>query len=111
ARLGSGRYKSAKDLKGMKVAVAAPGSGSSTSIDRYLSTVGLTIADVDLTYLGFPQMVPALEKRAVDAAFVVEPLRSAAEASGAAGSIVSGDQMFPHPQIAVAPYSAPSTQP
>jgi NitT/TauT family transport system substrate-binding protein len=101
----SGRYKSPRDLKGMKVAVPAPGTGTSTSIDRFLATAGLSIADVELTYLGFPQMVPALQKSAVDAAFVVEPLRSAVEASGAAVSIVRDDEMFPNHQIAVTLYS------
>jgi NitT/TauT family transport system substrate-binding protein len=85
--------------------VPAPGTGTSTAIDRFLSTAGLSIADVDLTYLGFPQMVPALEKRAVDAAFVVEPLRSTVEASGAAVSIVRDDEMLPNHQIAVTLYS------
>jgi NitT/TauT family transport system substrate-binding protein len=101
----NGRYKSPKDFKGLKVAVPAPGTGTSTSIDRYLSTVGLSIADVDLTYLAFPQMVAALQKGAVDAAFIVEPSLSAVEANGAAVRIVRDDEMFPNHQIAVTLYS------
>ena len=103
--LDSGRYKSVKDLKGLKLAVPAPGTGTSTSINRYLSTARLSIADVELVYLSFPQMVPALQNNGVDAAFLVEPSLTAVEASGAAVRIARDDEMFPNHQIAVMLYS------
>src|SRR5437588_317511 len=59
----SGRYQSPRDLKGWKVAVPAPGTGTSTSLDRLLASVGLSIKDLDLTYLAFPQMVPAFHNK------------------------------------------------
>jgi len=105
ALIEAGRYKAARDLKGLKVAVPGPGTGTSTSIDRFLATVGMSIADVELVYLSFPQMVTALQNNGVDAAFVVEPSRSAVEASGSAVSIVRDDEMFPNHQIAVTLYS------
>ncbi len=101
----AGRYKSPRDLKGWKVAVPAPGTGTSTSIDRLLATVGLGIKDVDLVYLSFPHMVTAFQNDGIDAGFLAEPSLTAVEASGAAVRIVRDDEMFPNHQIAVTLYS------
>jgi len=43
----SGRYKSFKDLKGMKVAVAAVGTGNAATLNQALKKVGLSFADVN----------------------------------------------------------------
>jgi NitT/TauT family transport system substrate-binding protein len=103
----AGRYKSPKDLKGLKLAVPAPGTGTSTSIDRLLSTVGLSLKDVDLVYLSFPQMVTAFQNNGIEAGFLAEPSLTAVEASGAAVRIIRDDEMFPNHQIAVTLYSGP----
>jgi NitT/TauT family transport system substrate-binding protein len=101
----TGRYTSPRDLKGWKLAVPAPGTGTATALDRFLSAAGLAIKDVDLTYLSFPQMVTALQNGGIDAAFLAEPSLTAVEASGAAVRIVRDDEMFPNHQIAVTLYS------
>ena len=69
----SGAYKTLADLKGRKIAMAAPGTASTTSTARALATVGLSIKDVELVYLSFPNMVTGLQNKAVDAAFLTEP--------------------------------------
>ena len=61
----SGAYKTLADLKGRKIAMAAPGTASTTSTARALATVGLTIKDVELVYLSFPNMVTGLQNKAV----------------------------------------------
>jgi NitT/TauT family transport system substrate-binding protein len=101
----AGRYKSPRDLKGLKLAVPAPGTGTSTSIDRLLATVGLSLKDVDLVYLSFPQMVTAFQNNGIEAGFLAEPSLTAVEASGAAKRIMRDDEMFPNHQIAVTLYS------
>jgi len=101
----SGRYQSPRDLKGWKVAVPAPGTGTSTSLDRLLASVGLSIKDLDLTYLAFPQMVPAFNNKGIAAGFVTEPSLTALAASGAAVPVARDDEMFPNHQIAVTLYS------
>ena len=100
-----GRYKSPKDLKGLKLAVPAPGTGTSTSIDRLLSSAGLSLKDVDLVYLSFPNMVAAFQNSGIDAGFLAEPSLTAVAASGAAVPIARDDEMFPNHQIAVTLYS------
>lgn len=77
----SGEITSVSELKGKKVAVNAPGA-TEYWLDQALSTGGLTIDDVDLQYLAFPDAVAALASGAVDAAMVGEPLATKAEQDG-----------------------------
>ncbi len=65
--------KTPADLKGRPVALSGPGSISAYELGMTLGTVGLRLADVDLKYLTFPQMGPALANGAVDAAVMVAP--------------------------------------
>ena len=79
----SGEITLVSELKGKKVAVNAPGA-TEYWLDQALSTGGLTIDDVDLQYLAFPDAVAALASGAVDAAMVGEPLATKAEQDGIA---------------------------
>jgi len=78
-----GTITSVADLKGKKVSVNAPGA-TEMWLERALETGGLTINDIDLQYLTFPDAVVALESGAVDAAIVGEPVATSAEQSGVA---------------------------
>jgi NitT/TauT family transport system substrate-binding protein len=97
----SGRYKSLADLKGMRVAVAAPGTSSMATVGRALEKGGLTAADVDQVSLGFPQHVTALANKAVDAGFTVEPSASEAVRMGAAIRVMGDDEVYPYHQLSV----------
>ena len=46
----SGRYKSFADLKGMKVAIGAPGTGTASALNEALKKGGLKYSDVDCLY-------------------------------------------------------------
>ncbi len=65
-----------EDLKGKKVAVGAPGSGSEVTIRRLLRAFRLNSQDVSLQYLSFADQLKALENGAVDAAFIISGLPS-----------------------------------
>lgn len=67
------RMRTPADLKGRPVALSGPGSISAYELGMTLATVGLRLADVDLKYLAFPQMGPALANGAIDAAVMVAP--------------------------------------
>ncbi len=97
----NGRYKSVKDMKGWKLAIPASGTGTSTSLENLFNAAGFALRDMDVVYLSFPQMVTALENKAVDAAFLTEPGVTAAETRGVARRVASDDEMFPDHQIAV----------
>jgi NitT/TauT family transport system substrate-binding protein len=76
----SGAVRDVADLRGRRMAVAATRSGAEAALARMLALGGLTVADVELTTLGFPDMVPALANGAIDGANMIEPMLSAAVA-------------------------------
>ncbi len=76
------------DLEGERVAVNAPGA-TELWLDVALRTDGLTIEDVDLQYMPFPDAVAALESGAIQASIIGEPLATQAENDGIAVRIAS----------------------
>jgi NitT/TauT family transport system substrate-binding protein len=58
----SGRYKTFADLKGMKVAIGAPGTGTASAPNEALKKGGLKYGDVDVVYIGFPEHLPAYKQ-------------------------------------------------
>jgi NitT/TauT family transport system substrate-binding protein len=91
----SGRYKGPADLKGMTIALSSLGSTPQLYVERVLGRVGLSGDDVTFTLLSFPDMVPALANKAVDAAWLVEPLIAVVEAQGTARTVVSSGDAYP----------------
>lgn len=71
--LDSGQIKSFKDLKGKKIAILAKGNIQHYLVGKMAEEVGLTINDVELTFLNAPSQVTAFETKAIDAAYAVEP--------------------------------------
>jgi len=69
----SGRYKTFADLKGMKVAIGAPGTGTASALNEALKKGGLKYGDVDVVYLGFPEHLPAYKNKGIDASITHEP--------------------------------------
>jgi NitT/TauT family transport system substrate-binding protein len=69
----SGQVKTFKDLKGKKIALLAKGNIQHYLVGKMAEEVGLTINDVELTFLGAPNQVTAFETKAIDAAYAVEP--------------------------------------
>ena len=89
----------------MKLALPAAGTGTSTSLDLYFRRFGLTLKDMDVVYLSFPQTATALANKAIDAGFLTEPSVTSVVSRGYADKIVGDDEMFPNHQIAVTQYS------
>lgn len=78
-----GSISSVADLAGKRVSVNAPGA-TEFWLDAALRTAGLSISDIDLQFLSFPDAIVALESGALDAAMVGEPLATRAEQEGLA---------------------------
>jgi ABC-type nitrate/sulfonate/bicarbonate transport system substrate-binding protein len=72
------------DLKGRPVALNTRGAAVEWMLDQVLRRDGLTIKDVQVKIMPFPDMVPALESGAVDAAILTEPFPTLAEEKGVA---------------------------
>jgi NitT/TauT family transport system substrate-binding protein len=75
----SGRVRSIKDLKGLKIASGAKGINLDYMLARMLEHGGIGFEAVDVVYLGYPEGIKALAAKAVDAAFVPEPWGMQAE--------------------------------
>src|SRR5499427_6547311 len=101
----SGRYKTFADLKGMKVAIGAPGTGTASALNKALKKGGLKYGDVDIVYIGFPEHLPAYLNKGIDAAMSNEPTMTLEIEQGAAVRIIGNDVTYPDQQTAVVFYS------
>lgn len=103
----SGQVKSVRDLKGRKVALFAKGITQDYMLGKMAEEVELTIQHFDLTYMGAPNQVTALETKAIDAAVTVEPWGARFEERGVAVRFRTPDQVkgLTPMQIAVIIYS------
>lgn len=100
----SGKFRSFKDLKGLKVAGVSKGTSPDSILNEALKKGGLKFSDVEMVYMGFPQHVLALQNKAVDASVTTEPSATRAIQSGAAVRY-HNDEIYPNQQIAVVLYS------
>ena len=100
----SGKFKSLKDLKGLRV--AEPGKGASTGATVYQALVkaGLKYDDIEHVYnMGFPEMLTGMQNGAIDAAPVPEPFNTFGRERGIAVRFPA-DEFYPRQTIAVLLY-------
>jgi NitT/TauT family transport system substrate-binding protein len=103
----SGKYKSPRDLKGLKVAESAQGVTTNPVLDIMMRKDGLTYADVQHVYMGFPQHVLAFESGSIDASLTAEPSVALAVATGAAVRVAGTDFYYPNQNVAAVLYGGP----
>jgi len=72
------------DLKGKPVALNVRGAAVEWMLEQILKKDGLGLRDVQIKIIPFPDMVPALESGAVEAAILTEPFPTLAEERGIA---------------------------
>ena len=101
----SGKIKSVKDLKGLKVAMSANGNSENALMNYALMQAGLTYSDIDPVFLCFPNQIAAFANKAIDASLTVEPTVSELLKLGTAKKLISVDEIFPDFQTAVVFYS------
>jgi NitT/TauT family transport system substrate-binding protein len=88
-----GTIKSMKDLKGKVVASNGQGSVSTYEVGKMLEREGVTIADVDLKILPFPQMGIAFRNKAIDAGILIPPFVWQLEEQGLAVPFGNVDEL------------------
>ncbi|MDR7439729.1 MAG: ABC transporter substrate-binding protein [Armatimonadota bacterium] len=94
--------RSVAELRGRKVAVSSPSGAVAFELQEALKTGGLTLEDVQLVTLRFPDMPVALQNGAVDAALMIEPSRTVAvEGLNAGRDLISLDRVLPDFPIGV----------
>ncbi len=102
----SGKVKSAKDFKGLKVGLASAGKTNILAIglERFLKRGGLTLDDVTIVSVSFPEMVAAIDSKNIDAACPVEPFIAKAVDMGSAVRFHGFEETIPNYQVAVVYY-------
>jgi NitT/TauT family transport system substrate-binding protein len=77
------KYKSARDLKGLKIGVTAPGSSTNMFVNNLLAKDGLKPTDVSIVGVGTGSgAVAAMEKGEIDAISNLDPVLTQLESTG-----------------------------
>lgn len=95
------QFKGPASIKGWKVAEAVPASTPDVAMDKWLHTAGLTLKDIKITYLGFPETITALTNKAIDASYFQEPFTTIGLNQGILVRAVPAWEMYLNQQIAV----------
>ncbi|MDB5571068.1 MAG: transporter substrate-binding protein [Hyphomicrobiales bacterium] len=86
--------RTVRDLRGRNVGSNAPASIGLYEIAKILETGGLTLKDVNVKLVGFPQMEAAFATKAVDAFIMPSPWSSELPRKGAGVQFVSADAVI-----------------
>jgi NitT/TauT family transport system substrate-binding protein len=91
----SGQYREPRDFQGLTIGVNNPTASSAHYLEMALTRGGLTLDDVDLTTLPYPDMLAALSNKRLDAAVQTQPFIMQAESQGLAKSVFIGGELAP----------------
>ena len=103
----SGKVKTVRDLRGMKIAEVAQATASFCTMNEALKKGGLSYRDVEEIYLGFPDHYAAFSGGSIDASITAEPIVTKCIESGVAVKFMPDDQFYPNQQIACVLYGGP----
>jgi NitT/TauT family transport system substrate-binding protein len=100
-----GQFKSLADLKGVRMGFAAQGVTSLSLLNEAAKFAGIKYEDVVPVYLSFPQQIAALQNKALDGTFLIEPQATAAVNAGYGVRFMDTNVFYPHQQISTIFYS------
>jgi NitT/TauT family transport system substrate-binding protein len=100
-----GPIQRCEDLKGKSISNASLSNGVLHAIDLWLATCGLSLGDVDVKPLGYPEVVPALINGGIAAGHLGEPLVSLNLKNGTIRVLARQDEMRPVDQVALLYFS------
>ena len=103
--LDSGSVRSFADLRGRVLAENVAGAITTSIIDRELQRVGLSLKDVTISVLPFPDMVTGFKNGVVDFGVLIEPFMTLGEEQGVLRCWKPISELSPNFQIAVLLYS------
>jgi NitT/TauT family transport system substrate-binding protein len=105
ALLDSGQVRSIADLKGLRFAVPALGISPELGATALLKEGGLTLHDMDIVQMGFPDLLPAFANDNVDLAHPPEPFATLLVNAGTGAVLKRDYEVHPYHQVAVLLYS------
>lgn len=88
------KIKSIKDLKGTITTTNGAGSISLYETGKVLESAGLTIKDVEVKVMPFPQLVIAFKNKAIDSALTITPWSHSLPESGEAFELLDTDDVI-----------------
>lgn len=101
----SGRFRTIKDLQGMRIGLVSRGGIGEMFLSRLLANHAfLTERDVDIRPLPPPLLVDAFRTRAIDAAVLVQPFVTRFETLGVAKAVATLNEVLPRVQYSVVIY-------
>jgi ABC-type nitrate/sulfonate/bicarbonate transport system substrate-binding protein len=100
----SGAVQDYRDLRGKAVALPDRGATLEIALTRALQRGGLTIDDVEIKLMPYPDMLAALANRSVDAAMELEPFITQGAARGILVRWKVGAELYPGQQAASVVY-------
>ncbi len=101
----SGRYKALRDLKGLRMGYAAAGVTSLSLMNEASKAAGIAFEDTTPVYMPFPNMVAAMQNKALDGAMLIEPQETQIERLGIGVRMQNTNDFYPNQQISVIFYS------
>ena len=105
ALIDSGRFKSYADLKGLKVALVAPGGSPGSTLNEAAQKAGIPYDSIDKVFLPFPAQVSAFTNGAIDASLMIEPFATYLVNQGVAVRFASTEDFYPGDQIGLVFFS------
>ena len=103
--LESGKVKTPKDLKGLKIARGQRATANETELVLLLREGGLTLNDVITHDIPYSDIAPALANKSIDAAYAVPPFSHIVEARSFGKMWRASGTIVPNHQVAVILYS------
>ena len=95
------QIRSMADLKGRKVAINAPAAGLAYMLGGMLEAEKLSIKNVEVVYMPWPNMGPAFDRKAIDAGTMVEPFVAQYEERGLAFPFKRAADRFTKPPLEI----------
>jgi NitT/TauT family transport system substrate-binding protein len=104
--LDSGQVRRVADLRGRPVNLLSIGSLAELNVDDALRTDGLTLADVQVQQLSFPDSLAALRGGSLAASFLIEPFITLGRQQGVLDVLISSEKVAPGREITEVFYAA-----
>jgi len=108
--LDSGQVKRVSDLRGRPVNLLSVGSLAELNVDDALRTDGLTLNDVQVQQLAFPDSLAALRTGWLGASFMIETFITLGKQQGILDVLVSSEKVAPGREITEIFYAAQFAQ-
>ena len=105
ALIESGRFRSYADLKGLKVALVAPGGSPGSTLNEAAIKGGIPYDSIEKVFLAFPAQVGAFANGAIDASLMIEPFATSLVSMGVAVRFASTEDFYPNDQIGLVFFS------